>query len=206
MRVHAADVGPGGVPKPGAFKNRPDGAEGMSCNWDRYCTAEATRGVAGSRHASMPSFRFQLGPSARSPCSRSGTGWSGRTAHTPGSSDPRIRRCVSRCGVFIRSSSGWASDGKAPACSLRAPLAERPTLRPSRYVGPADCGPGSPAIGRASRCASGPTRAQRRARSPAARPAHRPGGPLRSCCGVHILERRRAADLLAPASKGPRST
>lgn len=43
MRVHRVDLDPVGVPKPGAFKNRPDGAEGMSTNWDRYATPQSTR-------------------------------------------------------------------------------------------------------------------------------------------------------------------
>lgn len=43
MRVHRVDLDETGTPKPGAFKNRPKGASGMSTDWDRYATPQSTR-------------------------------------------------------------------------------------------------------------------------------------------------------------------
>jgi hypothetical protein len=43
MRIHRFDLDASGRPKPGAFRNSPKGAAGMSVDWDRYATPEKTR-------------------------------------------------------------------------------------------------------------------------------------------------------------------
>jgi len=43
MRVHKNDLDAEGKPVPGAFRNSPKGAAGMSSNWDKYADANSTR-------------------------------------------------------------------------------------------------------------------------------------------------------------------
>jgi hypothetical protein len=43
MRVHVKTWVRDGEVRPGAFQNRPEGAPGMSTDWERYSSAEETR-------------------------------------------------------------------------------------------------------------------------------------------------------------------
>jgi hypothetical protein len=47
LRDHRTFRGRDGLPNPGAFKNRPDGAPGMSVDWSRYASPAQTRAGGG---------------------------------------------------------------------------------------------------------------------------------------------------------------
>jgi len=50
LRVHKQYVDNDGEPNLGAFSPKPDGAPGLSVNWEKYATAEETRQAAHRPH------------------------------------------------------------------------------------------------------------------------------------------------------------
>jgi hypothetical protein len=61
LRVHRSLL-KDGTPLPGAFKNRPDGADGMSTNWDRYATPAGTRAGGKQPPDAYAVVSLQAGP------------------------------------------------------------------------------------------------------------------------------------------------
>jgi hypothetical protein len=76
MRVHVKTWVRDGEVRPGAFQNRPEGAPGMSTDWERYSSAEETRQRA-RKPLEQGVIAFRAGASA-------GTTRSGGSAHAAG--------------------------------------------------------------------------------------------------------------------------
>ena len=67
MRVHRNDLDLEGRPVPGAFRNSPRGAPGMSVNWDKYSDAKSTRREGPQTPQNYAVVRLHVGSTRRIP-------------------------------------------------------------------------------------------------------------------------------------------
>jgi hypothetical protein len=67
MRIHKNALDAEGRPIPGAFRNSPKGAAGMSSNWDKYSDAESTRRGGQQPPQNYAVVRLQVASTRRIP-------------------------------------------------------------------------------------------------------------------------------------------